>query len=200
MVERLRTWLLVRHRGNWIKLFRFALVGGTGVVVNLLVVIACNRVGPDPERIAVDLPLTDFNVRWYHLFAMAAFVVANVWNFQLNRWWTFASARQSAWWREYLPFLLVGLAAQLVGLGVLTLLMHPHSPIGLPDTVFDDSTGFRTKVYWAQLIAIVVVTPVSFVVNKLWTFRRVRTVTGEPLGTAAGLERDDTTERAPSGS
>jgi len=41
--------------------------------------------------------------------------------------------------------------------------------------VFDNSTGFRTRLYWAQLIVIAVTTPVSFVLNKLWTFAAVRT-------------------------
>jgi hypothetical protein len=50
-----------------------------------------------------------------------------------------------------------------------------YSPIHLSPTVLDDSTGFRTRLYWAQLIVIAVVTPVSFVLNKLWTFAAVRT-------------------------
>lgn len=180
--------MLVRHRGNWIKLFRFALVGGSGVLVNLLVIVICKWLGADPEAIAVDLPFTAFNVRWYHVFAMIAFLVANLWNFQLNRTWTFKSAKHAAWWHEYPPFLAVGLAAQLVGLGILTLLMHPHSPLSLPTDVFDDSTALRTKVYWAQLISVVLVTPLSFVLNKVWTFRRVRTRDGRTLGEAAHLE------------
>ena len=57
---------------------------------------------------------------------------------------------------------------------ILTLLMHPQSPLTLPPAIFDDSTGFRTRLYWAQLITIAVVTPLSFVLNKLWTFSAVR--------------------------
>lgn len=187
-MERLRHWLLVRHRSNWIQLFRFAAVGGSGVLVNLLVMVVCKKLGAHPEAIAVDLPYTDFNVRWYHVFSTIAFLVANLWNFQLNRWWTFRSAKHAAWWREYPPFLVVGFAAQVVGLGILTLLMHPHSPLALPTDVFDDTTGFRTKVYWAQLISVVLVTPLSFVLNKIWTFRRVRTRDGQRLADATGLE------------
>ena len=52
--------------------------------------------------------------------------------------------------------------------------MHPDSPIALPASVFDDSTGFRTRLYWAQLIVIGLVTPLSFVLNKVWTFNAVR--------------------------
>ena len=65
---------------------------------------------------AIDLPFTDFNIRWYHVFSTIAFLVANLWNFQLNRLWTFRSAAHASWIREYLPFLAVGLLGQLVGL------------------------------------------------------------------------------------
>ena len=159
-------------------MFRFGLVGGTGVLVNLLTVVLCNKIGPDAYGVAVDLPLTDFNIRWYHVFSMIAFLVANLWNFQLNRRWTFRSAAHASWIREYLPFLAVGLLGQIVGLGILTLLMHPGSAISLSPQFFDDSTGFRTRLYWAQLITIAVVTPLSFVLNTLWTFSAVR---GRPV-------------------
>lgn len=180
IAERLRHYVLVRHGQNWILLFRFGLVGGTGVLVNLLTVILCNKIGPDAYGVAVDLPFTDFNIRWYHVFSTIAFLVANLWNFQLNRLWTFRSAAHASWIKEYLPFLAVGLLGQIVGLGILTLLMHPGSVISLSPQIFDNSTGFRTRLYWAQLITIAVVTPLSFVLNKLWTFSAVR---GRPVST-----------------
>lgn len=173
-MRRLGHYVFVRHRQNWNLLFRFGLVGGSGVVVNTLVLILLKRTGPHFEDVFVDLPGTDFNVRWYHLFLLVSFLVANLWNFQLNRRFTFRSAQHSGWWREYAPFLAVGLVAQLVGLGLATLLMHPASPIALPSSVFDNSTGLRTKLYWANLVVIAVTVPLSFVVNKLWTFSAVR--------------------------
>ena len=141
------------------------------MLVNLIVVVLVKKLGPDEQSVFFDLPLTSFNVRWYHVFSTVAFVVANVWNFQLNRWWTFKSARHSGWWREYLPFLAVGLLALIANLAILTLLMHPGSPFSLSTSFFDDSTGFRTMYYWANAISIVVATPINFVLNKLWTFR-----------------------------
>ena len=173
-MDRLKHFLFVRHGHNWVLLFRFGLVGGSGVLVNLLVAIICNKLGPDETGIALDLPLTDFNVRWYHVYSTIAFLVANLWNFQLNRRWTFRSAEHSGWVREYFPFLAVGVLGQLVGLGILTLLMHPGSIFSLSPTFFDNSTGFRTRLYWAQLITIAIVTPLSFVLNKIWTFSAVR--------------------------
>jgi putative flippase GtrA len=173
-MERLKHFIFVRHAHNWRLLFRFGIVGFSGVFANLLVTILCNKIGPDEDNIFVNLPLTDYNVRWYHVFSTIAFLVANLWNFQLNRLWTFRSAKHAGWLSEYFPFLTVGLLAQVVGLAILTLLMHPDSPLALPPHIFDDSTGFRTRLYWAQLITIGVVTPISFVLNKLWTFSAVR--------------------------
>jgi putative flippase GtrA len=120
-------------------------------------------------------PYCDFNVRWYHVYSTIAFLVANLCNFQLNRTWTFQTARHAGWWKEYWPFLAVGAMGQAIGLVLLTFLMHPGSPLALPTSVLDDSSGFRTRLYWAQLIVIMVVTPLSFVLNKLWTFAAVRT-------------------------
>lgn len=163
-----------RHRHNLRLLLRFAVVGLSGVLVNMGVLILLNRTGPAPELDVVGLPVGDLHVRWYHVYSTVALMTANLWNFQLNRSWTFRSSRHAGWLREYWPFLTVGLLAQVVGLVLLTLLMHPASPVSLPSDVLDDSTGFRTRLYWAQLIVIVVVTPWSFVANKLWTFAAVR--------------------------
>ena len=195
-MERLKHYLFVRHGHNWILLLRFGLVGGSGVFVNLLVVVLCNKLGPDEDGIFLGLPLTDFNIRWYHVFATAAFLVANLWNFQLNRLYTFRSAKHAGWLREYLPFIAVGLLAHLVGLGILTLLLHPGSWLSLSPTFFDDSSGFRTRLYWAQLIQIIVTTPVSFVLNKLWTFSSVRSRPALPPADGPGVVVADTVEEA----
>ncbi|RNL80422.1 GtrA family protein [Nocardioides marmorisolisilvae] len=152
------------------QLVKFGLVGGTGVVINLVVIIVCNKLGPDPHGIAVNLPWSRFNIRTYHVYATIAFLVANLWNFQLNRWWTFRTSKHAAWLTEYWPFLLTGLVALVGNLAVLTALLHPNSPISLPHGYFDDTTGLRNRLYWGQLIAVVVVTPVTFLVNKYWTF------------------------------
>ncbi|MGI3781724.1 MAG: GtrA family protein [Janthinobacterium lividum] len=173
-MKSLSHYVFVRHRQNWNLLFRFGLVGGSGVVINFVVLILLRRTGPHFDDVLLDLPLTSFNIRWYHLYSTVAFFVANLWNFQLNRHFTFRSSKHSGWWREYAPFLAVGFGAQLIGLGLLTLLMHPGSFLALPRTLLDDSSGLRNRLYWAQLIVIVVTVPLSFVLNKLWTFSSVR--------------------------
>jgi putative flippase GtrA len=175
-VTSLRHYVLVRHRANWGLLARFSVVGASGVVVNLLVFGLLLRTGTEPQNIALPIPGTVFNVRWYHAFSTLAFLTANLWNFQLNRTWTFRSAGEAPWSREYGPFLTVGLAAQALGLLVLTSLLHPHSPASLPAELLDGSSILRNRELWAQALTIGVVTPVSFVGNKLWSFRAVRHV------------------------
>ncbi len=157
-----------------ILLVRFGVVGASGVLVNLLTLIMIKRLGPGFDTAVIGLPVGEFNLRWYHLYTTSAFFVANLWNFQLNRTWTFNSAGRARWWKEYGPFLAVGLSGQLIGLALLTALLHPDSPLGLPTSVLDDTTGLRTRLYWGQLIVIAFVTPLSFVINKLWTFAAVR--------------------------
>jgi putative flippase GtrA len=177
-VHRVRDFLFVRHRHNWILLFRFGLVGASGVIVNLLALNAAEAIGPYYEDVWLDLPGTDFNVRWNHVFATFAFFVANLWNFQLNRGWTFRSGKHASWIEEYVPFVLVGLFALALNLLILTVLLHQHSPVSLPESVFDGTSPLRNRLTWGNLIAIVIVTPVSFVTNKLWTFSSVRDQAG----------------------
>lgn len=197
-MKRLGHYVFVRHRQNWNLLFRFGLVGGSGVLVNLLVLVVLRRTGPHFDGVLIDLPPTSFNIRWYHLYSTIAFLVANLWNFQLNRHFTFRSAKHSGWFREYGPFLAVGFVAQLIGLGLLTLLMHPGSFLALPRTLLDDSSGLRNRLYWAQLIVIVVTVPLSFVVNKLWTFSSVRGGQHPTLTEEGVAEEHDGTTPSPS--
>lgn len=169
-VARLRS----RHGRNVVLLVRFGLVGLSGVLVNMVTLILLRKVGPPFESAVVGLLGSEYHLRWYHVYSTVAFFVANLSNFQLNRTYTFRSSGHARWWHEYGPFVAVGLAGQLLGLVLLTLLMHPHSPVALPGDVLDDSTGLRTRLYWAQLLVIVAVTPLSFAFNKVWTFAAVR--------------------------
>lgn len=177
-MKRLGHYLFVQQRHNWILLFRFGLVGGSGVVVNLLVFGLIKHFFVDAGDVFVGLPFTDKAVRWYHVYSTIAFFFANLWNFQLNRNWTFASGKAAGWWKEYAPFVLVGLLGQVINLIVLTLLLHQGSFIELSASTFDGSSIVRDRELFAQLISVAVVTPISFVFNKVWVFRSVRGVVG----------------------
>lgn len=90
----------------------------------------------------------------YRLAATAAFLVAVANNFLWNRAWTF-SARDGHAGFQAVRFLLVSLAAFGVNLALLALLV---GSAGLPELE-------------AQALAIAAATPLSFLGNKLWTFR-----------------------------
>jgi len=105
---------------------------------------------------------------------IVAFLVANMYNFQLNRSFTFKSSQHASWFSEFWPFLAVGSVAAAIGLIIKIALTNPSSPIYLPDPPFHEEAGIASREYWSQLIAILVTVPVNFLVNKFWTFRAVR--------------------------
>ena len=156
---------------------KFGLVGGGGVVVNMLVAIAMNKANGgtvNAQRVLWDIPGSDLNFRFTSLVWIVAFLIANTFNFVLNRHWTFRSAQRAPWLAEFWPFLTVGSVAALVGLFIKVGLTNPTSPVYLSASFFHENAGLHSREYWAQLITIVVTMPVNFVVNKLWTFRHVR--------------------------
>jgi putative flippase GtrA len=89
----------------------------------------------------------------YRVAAAAAFGVALLNNFAWNRLWTFRDARGSAR-AQAARFVVVSVAAFLLSLAVLDSLVR----LGAPELP-------------AQAAAVLAVTPVSFLANKLWSFR-----------------------------
>lgn len=164
--------------GHTLRQFlKFGVVGGSGVAINMVVAVVMNKLNGgsgNAQNIIWSIPNSPFNVRFTALVWIGGFLVANLYNFQLNRWWTFKSSAHAGWWSEFWPFLAVGSAAAVIGLVIKIALTNPSSPVYLPEPYFHEETGIHSREYWAQLIAIVVTMPVNFVVNKLWTFRSVR--------------------------
>lgn len=143
-------WGLVRriHLGtrkpeNWVQLFQFAVVGGWGYVINLLVFAALAE-GAGLHHVPA---------------AVGAFLVAVTNNFVLNRLWTFRSqgARAHHAGFQAARFFTVSVIGLVVNLVVLTLLVDVAAMPEVP----------------SQAIAVAVATPVNFIGNKLWTFRRL---------------------------
>jgi putative flippase GtrA len=93
----------------------------------------------------------------YRAAATVAFAVALANNFAWNRLWTFRDARGHIG-GQAARFLVVSVAAFLMSIAVLSVLVRDE---GAPKLV-------------AQAAAIVAVTPVSFLANKLWSFRTSR--------------------------
>lgn len=163
-------------------------MGASGVLVNLVVFVASKRLfglgyesAFHEQQPLMTLAGTSYALRWFMIYSIIAFVVANVWNFVLNRHWTFASDHHSAWWRQFLPFFAVGLVSQLLGMVVEALLNIPTAWIGLPDSVFDDSSRLRNKANWAHLFMIMATVPIQYLLNKFWTFRAIRNPVAEIL-------------------
>jgi putative flippase GtrA len=89
----------------------------------------------------------------YALAATCSFVVAVTNNYTWNRLWTFHAQRGHVGWQG-LRFLVVALVAYGVNLGLLIALIA----LGLDEVL-------------SQAIAVVLVTPLNFIGNKLWSFR-----------------------------
>jgi putative flippase GtrA len=128
----------MRRPANWLQLVRFGFVGGVGFLVNLAVyTLFVHSVGVD-----------------YRFASVAAWLVAVLNNFVLNRYWTF-DARDGQARFQAIRFLVVSLAAEALSLVLLTLLVQGASVAKIP----------------AQALAVAASMPLNFLGNKLWSFR-----------------------------
>ena len=132
----------LRAPHNWMQLAKFCVVGGSGYIINLLVYALLLGLGA-------------------HVAAVISFIVSAANNYWWNRHWTFRGQR-GHFALQGARFFAVSTAALLVN--QLWLL------------VFLDWLGWGDRSdTWkiaAQAIAIILVTPLNFVGNKLWSFRR----------------------------
>jgi dolichol-phosphate mannosyltransferase len=90
----------------------------------------------------------------YRVASVMAWIVAVANNFVWNRHWTF-DAREGVAHHQAIRFLLVSLVTEVISLALLTVLVE---------------AGGMTKVP-AQAIAVAAATPLSFLGNKLWSFK-----------------------------
>ena len=104
MSHRRRAHAALRHRGNWIQLAKFCIVGGIGYIVNL----------------AVFSVLLHEDVH-YLIAATCSFIVAATGNYILNRAWTFRDRRHHLGVQgfQFLVVSAVALGANLLVLHVL---------------------------------------------------------------------------------
>lgn len=134
----------LRKPSNWLQLMRFSIVGGSGYIVNLLVYTLLEH----------GLSAT------YPVAATGAFIVALSNNFVWNRMWTFrASGGHAAF--QAARFCVVSLVAFGFNLVILYSLVEGFA--------MNAVLGMGTVP--AQAIAIAAATPLSFIGNKLWSFR-----------------------------
>ncbi|MGB8966012.1 MAG: GtrA family protein [Candidatus Cybelea sp.] len=129
---------LSRRRGVR-QFLKFGIVGASGTVVNFVVAHALNRTT---------------TLSWFGDFAIG-FMLGGVWNYMLNRIWTFGSRRNPL--IEGLQFLSVSAVALLLGKVVF---------------VVADRTAFHhfTTTWFVATVAGMFV---NFFLNKYWTFRHL---------------------------
>ena len=134
-----------RLKRSLTQFVKFAVVGGIGTIVNLIVLKGSLFVW---DQLAASTPFV------VEAFASGlAFAVAVVNNYLLNRWWTFRSSGTMG--TEFLKFLTVSLA----GLAINELAFY----------IF--RAQLQISVLVSQMLAILCVLPFNFIVNKLWSFR-----------------------------
>jgi dolichol-phosphate mannosyltransferase len=127
----------VRRTHNWLQLVRFAAVGATGYVVNLVTFALC------VHAIGID----------YRISSVIAFVVSVINNFWFNRHWTFGARHEHPMFQAVRFF-----TVSLIAFGFTYLILITLVGAGMPKVV-------------SQAIAIVAATPLSFLGQKLWSFR-----------------------------
>jgi putative flippase GtrA len=127
----------VRRTHNWLQLVRFAAVGATGYVVNLVTFAVC------VHAIGID----------YRIASVIAFVVSVMNNFWLNRHWTFGARHEHPMFQAVRFF-----AVSVVAFGFTYVILITLVGAGMPKVV-------------SQAIAIAAATPLSFLGQKLWSFR-----------------------------
>ena len=139
-----RTRRALGRSHNWLQLAKFCTVGASGYVVNLAVyTLLVHGVGLH-----------------YLVAATCSFLVAVTNNYAWNRMWTFRGHRGHVAYQG-LRFLVVSTCALAANL----LILHALVQLG-------DGEGEVIGKVLAQAIAIVLVTPLNFIGNKVWSFRR----------------------------
>jgi putative flippase GtrA len=105
----------LRKPANWLQLVRFALVGGTGFVVNVGVYALC------VHALSID----------YRIAFVLAWLVAVTNNFALNRHWTF-DARAGSVRFQAIRFFVISVVAAVFSFLLLTLLVETAGAAKVP--------------------------------------------------------------------
>ncbi|WP_353959135.1 GtrA family protein [Corynebacterium aquatimens] len=160
-------------KSNLGRFLQFSLIGGLGTIVNLAVFVGLSKfyqaLGASGDSVLLNFPAERINFRLDHLSISIAFIVANAFNFFLNRATTFKESHTRPV-AGSVKFFIIGLVACLVQITVFSMLTRPTF-MQLPTSILNETSGLRNPKYWAQIISIAVATPVNFLGNVLWTFR-----------------------------
>ncbi len=130
-----------------VRFLKFAIVGVTGMVVDLSILTFSREVLGLPLSIAV----------------LLGFSLAVVSNFTWNRLWTFPESRNLPLGRQLIQFIIVN----VIGLGINELVVLGLHPVF--SVVLHDPASYLA----AKVIAIGIVLFWNFFVNRAWTYRDI---------------------------
>jgi dolichol-phosphate mannosyltransferase len=125
--------------GGWSQLVQFLTVGGLGTVVNLVLLTLFLHVSV-PERVSVAL----------------AIVLSMVFNFVLNRRFSFGESRKESWLRQFIGFMSACSVGALINYAVTLLLM---------------GKAFGLRPQLAALVGIAAATAFNFIASRYLVFR-----------------------------
>jgi len=125
--------------GGWSQLVQFLTVGGLGTVVNLVLLTLFLHLAV-PERISVGL----------------AIVLSMIFNFVLNRRFSFGEARKESWIRQFIGFMSACSIGALINYAVTILLMGKR---------------FQLRPQLAALVGIAAATAFNFIASRYLVFR-----------------------------
>ena len=154
-------------RATLLQFVRFCLVGGSGVIVNLIVftlvlfvwqlasghIHSAGGLVNSVHGLVVKKDTQGLPAVAAYLANAAGFIVSVMTNYYLNRRWTFRSTKDVS--GELPKFFTVSLIAYGGQLAIFWLLREQAQLAPIP----------------SQLMAIVFVMPINFIANKLWSFR-----------------------------
>jgi putative flippase GtrA len=154
-------------RATLLQFVRFCLVGGSGVIVNLIVftlvllvwqlalghIHSAGGLVSSAHGLVVKKDTQGLPAVAAYLANAAGFIVSVMTNYYLNRRWTFRSTKDVS--GELPKFFTVSLIAYGGQLAIFWLLREQAQLAPIP----------------SQLMAIVFVMPINFIANKLWSFR-----------------------------
>jgi dolichol-phosphate mannosyltransferase len=148
--------------GAWSQLVQFLTVGGLGTVVNLVLLTAILRLGISPKPAVA-----------------TAIVLSMVFNFVLNRRFSFGESRKDSWIRQFVGFMTACSVGALINYAITLLFM---------------GESFALPPQFAALVGIAAATAFNFVASRYLVFRSSHIRPPEAL---VGSDEAQAKEQAP---
>ena len=152
--------------GAWSQLVQFLTVGGLGTVVNLVLLTAILRLGASPKTAVA-----------------TAIVLSMVFNFVLNRLFSFGESRKGSWLRQFAGFMTACSVGALINYAVTIVFM---------------GKSFSLRPQLAALLGIAAATAFNFMASRYLVFRSSHIRPPESHVGNDKMQEKDPTTKAPS--